>query len=235
MTIEVASIAIQEAAEGRYASPLIAGRFQILASVIGGTFFIVDHQKSDLVIRVAGPISDIRRFTKKDAEDWIKEFTSGVVQRIDKPRSYRAYKQGVETMSVTTEPKVLQPIMTAAKAAANKTNGKTKAPVPAKTKAPVIAKTKTPVVAKTKVPVAAKTKAPVTAKTKAPEKSGEARRGRGLSKEGTMSATIRSFILEGKHSDEEILKRSSQIHNKKLPSNAVAYYREKLQARGLLG
>src|SRR4029077_13873527 len=67
-----------------YTSPLISGRFQVLGSFIGGTYYVVDHHKADLALRVAGPVSDIRRFAScEDANSWV--CTAAGIQTTDLP------------------------------------------------------------------------------------------------------------------------------------------------------
>lgn len=79
---------VQAAAEGRYASPLISDRFQVLQSLVGETFYIADHQQKDMVIREG---KKIRRFeSKKEALEWLAEFTK------DDNIIYR--NKGVESM-----------------------------------------------------------------------------------------------------------------------------------------
>ena len=62
--------------EGRYASPVIDDRWQVMQSVIGNTFYIVDHSKDDLIVRESGPASNVRRFfTREEAENYVFQFT----------------------------------------------------------------------------------------------------------------------------------------------------------------
>lgn len=83
---EVAALVLQTAGVDRYTGPLIADRFQVMGSFIGSTYYIVDHRRGDLLVRVAGPVSDVRRFASiKEAEELISSFTVGPIQVIDPP------------------------------------------------------------------------------------------------------------------------------------------------------
>lgn len=60
----------------RYAGEVIDGRFQVMESWISGSYYLVDHARDDLLVRIAGPGSDTKRFPTIDAaEAFIKEFT----------------------------------------------------------------------------------------------------------------------------------------------------------------
>ena len=62
--------------EGRYASAVIDSRWQVMQSVIGTTFYVVDHSKDDLIVREGGPASNVRRFfTREEAEGYVFQFT----------------------------------------------------------------------------------------------------------------------------------------------------------------
>ncbi len=62
----------QATPDGRSASTLIAGRYQVLASLVGGTYFVTDlQQEPDLVVRIGGKI---RRFeSQEEAAQWINQ------------------------------------------------------------------------------------------------------------------------------------------------------------------
>lgn len=73
-------IVLQYAGKGRYASSLIGGRFQVLESHVGNTYYIVDHSQPELRPApgwlVAGiPVKDVRFYSKKDAEDVINRIS----------------------------------------------------------------------------------------------------------------------------------------------------------------
>jgi hypothetical protein len=53
-----------------YTGPLVGGRYQVHGET-ERLWYIVDHRKTDLLVRVAGPLSDVLRFkTKEEAENW---------------------------------------------------------------------------------------------------------------------------------------------------------------------
>jgi hypothetical protein len=78
---------------GGYASPIIADRFQIMSSLVGGTFFVVDLTLDGHNLNVRDPKGDILRFeTKKDAEFFILSFTANeeiAITTTSKPPSER--------------------------------------------------------------------------------------------------------------------------------------------------
>src|ERR1700731_1026947 len=45
-----------------YSGPLLSGRFQVMESFVKGSYYVVDHLRDDLLVRVAGLASDTRRF-----------------------------------------------------------------------------------------------------------------------------------------------------------------------------
>ena len=62
-----------------YAGPVIADRFQVMASVIGNDYYICDHERHDLLLREGGPASNVKRFTTiEEAEEFIR-FTFAAV------------------------------------------------------------------------------------------------------------------------------------------------------------
>lgn len=62
---------LQQNREGMYAGPLIHGRFQVMESLIPGSYYLADHTKPDLLLREGGPASEIRRFDTIDqAKEW---------------------------------------------------------------------------------------------------------------------------------------------------------------------
>lgn len=232
---EVAALVIQTA--DRYAGPLVAGRFQVLGSIIGGSFYVVDHKCGDLLVRVAGPVSDIRRFISVEkAESWINEFTNGAVPRIDQPPPQET--EMAKAARVVTET-IIPPKRGPGRPP--KTEVAPGWPVEAKRGGP---KAAAPPDNVTKIPAAqlkaakgaatmkaAATKVAATAKTT----NGVPRGGRGLSQSNTLSAFVRGLILEGRLSDNEILQKTDAKFGKKTPRNAVKYYRGVLETRGLLG
>lgn len=57
---------------GHYTGPLVAGRYQVLGET-RANYYVVDHRRTDLLVRVAGPLSDILRFkTREDAERYVQ-------------------------------------------------------------------------------------------------------------------------------------------------------------------
>lgn len=75
MAKEMPSV-VRQINDDRYAGELIDGRFQVMGSWIGGTYYIADHARDDLLVRAAGPGSDTKRFPSvESAEAFIKEFT----------------------------------------------------------------------------------------------------------------------------------------------------------------
>jgi hypothetical protein len=72
---ELDAVVLQTNGDG-YASPLLGGRFQVMESFLKGSYYVVDHLREDLLVRIAGLASDTRRFTTiGDAEAYIKGFT----------------------------------------------------------------------------------------------------------------------------------------------------------------
>jgi hypothetical protein len=74
-----------------YASPVIEDRFQIMSSLVGGTFFVVDLSlKDDMVVR--GDKEDILRFdSEKDAEFFILSYATN-----EKPATTSSSKRATE-------------------------------------------------------------------------------------------------------------------------------------------
>lgn len=61
-----------------YASAMLHNRWQILSSWVGGTFYIVDHTKPDLILREGGPASNTARFPSIEAaETYINAIANG--------------------------------------------------------------------------------------------------------------------------------------------------------------
>jgi hypothetical protein len=150
----------------RYAGPLIEGRFQVMGSWIGGTYYVADHARDDLLTRVSGPASETRRFaTVSDAEDFIKMFTTGA----EASRLRKAGSSATEEYDDMGKPVVVKetsakaPVKVPAKVAAaldsmrTKVNG-AKAAAPKKEAAPKAAKVKTAVEATGAPKVGARTK-----------------------------------------------------------------------------
>lgn len=74
--LDADAIVLQTNVNDRYTGAMIDGRFQVMGSFIGGSYYIADHARDDLLVRVAGPGSDVKRFpTIEAAEAFIKEFT----------------------------------------------------------------------------------------------------------------------------------------------------------------
>ncbi len=89
---------IQSTSDGRYASTLIADRYQVLASLVGGTYFVTDlQQEPDLVVRVGGKI---RRFeSQEEAEQWINQ----EIAMSDEPEVLRPAKEASVVPPKTTK------------------------------------------------------------------------------------------------------------------------------------
>jgi len=208
-------IILQTAGKGRYASPLISGRFQILESAIGKRFFVVDLLAYHTIpLAVDGSIKYFASI--KDAEEWISLFTGTGVPRIEK-RPYRTFKKGVEMKT------------NAKKAVPKKATRKTAAPVRKATrKAAPTARAPKQAARKAKVEVRKAVRGAVKTVLKAK------RKGRGLSKSGTISATIREMILANKLTDEQILAETGKIFGRKIPTTAVKHYRDVLHTYGML-
>lgn len=220
--VEIAALVIQTA--DRYAGPLVAGRFQVLGSVIGGSFYVVDHKRGDLLVRVAGPVSDIRRFISvEEAESWI--FTNSAVPRINQSQPQETEMAKAARVVTETIPPKRGP------GRPPKTEVAPGWPVEAKRSGP---KAAAPPDNVTKVSAAQlkAAKGAATVKAAAANGTNGERRGRSVSKEGTIAATIRGLIRAGKLSDEKILAKAEEVHGKKIPKNAVSYYRQTLVARG---
>jgi hypothetical protein len=64
-------LVLQTSSFDLYSGPLLHNRFQVMGSVVPqGTFYLVDHQASDLLHREAGPGSNIQRFPSiQDAKE----------------------------------------------------------------------------------------------------------------------------------------------------------------------
>jgi hypothetical protein len=72
---ELDAVVLQTNGDG-YTGPLLGGRFQVMESFLKGSYYVVDHLREDLLVRIAGLASDTRRFTTiGDAEAYIKGFT----------------------------------------------------------------------------------------------------------------------------------------------------------------
>lgn len=69
---EATALVIQHGHDDRYAGKLLTGRFQVMESLTpAGTYYVVDHTLEDLLVREAGPASNVRRFgTIAEAEGW---------------------------------------------------------------------------------------------------------------------------------------------------------------------
>jgi hypothetical protein len=216
--VAIEDIMIQTASDGRYAGPLIAGRWQVMEGWIRNNYTICDHWREDLLVRAQGPGSDVRRFpTKEAAEAWIKGFTPDMECGIKTPSARLTMlptgkTNTLETIDMAKNPKAaLAEARKAAAEADTKIGAKGKA-APAK--------------------VAAKPVAPAKAAPKpAAEKRGP---GRSVTTSGTAAAVIRAALLAAKPlSDDKILEKvRAEFGN--TANNAVAHYRKLLIASGQL-
>ena len=115
-----------------YTGEIIAGRFQVLGSVVpAGTFYVCDHRRDDLLVREGGLGSATKRFaTVAEAEEWISQFTSGAGHDtgipgsttqeavMAKPAVKTAPKPGRETLpKITAKSPKAAPVETKAPAA----------------------------------------------------------------------------------------------------------------------
>lgn len=186
-----------------YTGEVIAGRFQVLGSVVpAGTFYVADHWRDDLLVREGGLGSNTRRFASvADAESWISQFTSGSRHDTSIPGS-------------TTQEAVMAKPATAAKTAPKpgretlpKGKGKTTAPAPEAVKAPAAKATKGATVTELKQPV------------KAPRDSA--------------ATMFKALIMEGKLTDDQIFAKVAEkfgLDEKK--RTYVAWYRNYLTKQG---
>jgi hypothetical protein len=69
--VKETDLVLQRGTAGRYAGPTRHDRFQVMESLTPvGTYYVVDHSISDLLLRENGPASNVRRFpTRKAAEE----------------------------------------------------------------------------------------------------------------------------------------------------------------------
>jgi hypothetical protein len=207
----------------RYASPLIGRRFQVMESFIRGTYYIADHARDDLLMRVAGPGSDVLRFSlKADAEERIKGFTNTGDQFTEPSGDATPDQHEKDSDDMARTPKTNGAAMKAANAADKALDTK-----PVGKKAAAKATDAAAQMAAVKKEAKKNGKAVVAA---APE---PARKGRGLSTGGTMSSMFRDLIMEGKKTDAVIHSTVEQAFGKKIPKNAVTHYRGILQIKGM--
>lgn len=208
---EAESLVLQTGHPGKYNSGLIAGRFQILESVISGSYYVVDHERDDLILRVGGPASDIRRFgTIPEAEALIDQFTSGTDHGMNSPPRNMSSRGSSQEGLMAKNPKALAAAKKAAAAADAALDSKPKkAAIPAK-KAAV-------------APAPAKKAAPAEGRKMPDVRAGAP----------TVANFTRSLIMEGKRTEAQIVDAvREQFPDKSIAKNVAAHYRSQLEKNG---
>lgn len=217
-------VVLQTSGDDRYAGPMINGRFQIMESFTPkGTFYIADHEKHDLLLRVAGAASDVRRFASiKDAEDCIQAFTNGVspVKRTNPGAVPEEDMQ--ESSDMARTPKANAAALKAADVADKKigTKAAAKNADADKQMKEVVKESKAGKVNGTKVADAVPARA-------VKDVSG---------RKDTIASMFRDLIAKpGKMTDEQIHAKVEEAFGKKIAKNAVSHYRADLERRRAAG
>lgn len=198
---------------GRYAGPVIHGRWQVMESFYPrGTYYVVDHFRDDLLVREAGPGSNVRRFSSKDeGEKYISQFTPSETLDIGDATARKSDKQESKTKMART-PTANAAATRAAAKADKKIDEK-----PAKKAAAGGAKTTPPAPAKETTTRAVK------------DVSGRGR---------TMASAFRDHIAAQKKTkltDEAIHDLVEKEFGKSIAKNAVSHYRADLERRQAAG
>lgn len=208
-------VILQTSGDDRYAGPMIADRYQVMESFTPkGTFYIADHEKNDLLLRVAGSGSDVRRFASiKDAEDCIQAFTNGVspVKRTNPGAVPEEDMQ--ESSDMARTPKANTAALKAADVADKKIGTKA---------------------------AAKKADADKQMKEAAKESKAEKVNGTKVAVEASKKVTIASMFRDliakpGKLTDEQIHAQVEAAFGKKIAKNAVSHYRADLERRRAAG
>lgn len=99
---DLADLVLQKGHADRYAGPLRYGRFQVMESLSpASTYYVVDHTRADLLLRVAGAASDVRRFATREAAEQI---TDELAQREPTPDVSLKQKEADMAKPVRKEP-----------------------------------------------------------------------------------------------------------------------------------
>lgn len=210
-----------------FVSPLIGGRWQILASVTPtDTYYIVDHSRPELILK--DDDRTVRFDDKISAERWIKSFTSpeGSGNMINPIGTSPDGLEENDTMA--RSPKANAAAVKAATEADKVIGGKRGVKAAAKT-----ADADKQLAAATGKKNGAKVPAP------APERVPAATGLKSVAgRKGTMASVFRELIAgqpKNKLTDEAIHEKVEAQFSKKIPSNAVAHYRADVEKRVAAG
>jgi hypothetical protein len=191
--------------DDRYASPVLRGRYQVLASAIGTSFYVYDLHRADQIRTEA---KDIRRFEKKSDAFAYLGFT------IDEMKTMSLISaQDVED----TEKEIEMAKARVVTEAMAKAQASMEARIAAKRAkaAPVKAE-------KAEAPKVAKVAAPKAEKVKAAPTNGVAK-GRG------QAAMFRELIAANKMTDKEMLAEvRAAFPDKKVVESSVTFYRARM-------
>lgn len=194
----------------RYVGPMLSRRFQVMESFVRGTYYIADHARDDLLMRVAGPGSDVLRFSRKeDAIERARGFTT-VQDGPMYPNRDAEQSNGKDTHDMARAPKANVAAVKAAEIADKKLDGKR--PPVKKGAAPAA------VAAPAKKPAPAKKAAAPVEKVKAP-------------REG-VGALTKALIMKGWSTDEVIAELQVKFPEKANTSSNVNWYRNQLKKAG---
>lgn len=217
-------VVLQTSGDDRYAGPLIANRFQIMESFTPkGTFYIADHERKDLLLRVLGPASDVRRFSSiKDAEDCIKGFTGDQIPITKSGSGTEPGETTQESIDMAKNPKANAAAVKAAAAADKKIGPKAAA--------------KNADADKQMKEAAKEAKAGKVNGTKVAD-AAPARAVKDVSgRKDTIASMFRDLIAKpGKMTDEQIHAKVEEAFGKKIAKNAVSHYRADLERRRAAG
>lgn len=196
--------------DARYAGPVLGGRYQVLASAIGPTFYVYDLKVRDQVRTEHG---DIRRFQTifaaveflgfTDLEEETRKFSPAIIagfkQEIDMAKAAKVSEAMAKAQASMTA-------RIAKKNAAATEEGKD---------------------AKKAVAKKATAKAPALKVVPKAEPAPTApRKGRSVTTTGTLSARARELVVAGKTNEDGMAALRKEFE--KVPGNAMSYHRAKL-------
>lgn len=207
-----------------YAGALIDGRFQVMESFIGSNYYIVDHQRDDLCVRVLGPASDVRRFQSvAEAEAFINPTKEQ--PEVPKKPIVVTVPDPVLKKAVATG-KTIGKAAAVAKPVPAKAEPKKLLTPPAKKAAPV--KAPAPVAKHFLASIKTKAAAPV-AVVKPPVKAVKP----GASVPVKVGVRTAQLVLEGRSNESVIRILQKEYPDKANSDSNVTWYRNKLKRDGM--
>jgi hypothetical protein len=202
-----------------HTGPLIGDRYQVHGES-PRSWYIVDHCKTDLLVRVAGTLSDVLRFkTREEAENWCTNALGGRIASPAQTQESDMSRKAVIVHGVEVSDGKFPVVAKRGGPKATLTEENTKKPTSAERKA---------------FEADVKAKLGVKAKAIKDDANGQMPRSvKDVSKRiGTVASRFRELIAKpGKMTDAQIHAKVEEEFGKKIPKNAVAYYRADLERR----